>query len=257
MLKETGDTEFSLLKIKDFIKFYYFKRTLIFGMRNPSRVEKNAFKSGDLIFKLFPQPNVLFLVFKFGDLDWSDIAYSFHLDFIRKDENFMEYLLKSYPKEFNLVLFDVFTGKVKITRKFSFNNEFARNLRDKILSQCEKPFNLDKYKAEVKQIYNNYFSSHLALNKKVSSSCRISGAWHKDFKEILYERYGFGTNNSIPKWIYKEIHNPKINGLITKEQIPEEVLRLGVVKGTYKKVKNRYWTVELYKKKKIKKNRKN
>ena len=71
----------------------------------------------------------------------------------------------------------------------------------------------------------------------------------KNSKEIIE----YAAKNNLQKKMLLEGFITEI----TKDQIPEDVLRLGVVKGTYKKVKNRYWTVELYKKKKIKKNRKN
>lgn len=56
------------------IKSYYLKKTLLIRMWNPSKMEKEVFEKGEIVFKIIENPNFFILLFKIGILDWSDIA---------------------------------------------------------------------------------------------------------------------------------------------------------------------------------------
>jgi len=231
----------------DLIKFYYLKRTLLVGMTFPSKTEIKEFNSGKVILRLIVKPFAIFILFKIGILDWYDIAYSIHLELKNEDENYSEKLRESYPKKLNLVLFDVETRDVKVKRILSLSNEFSEILRDKILEQLKMNHSAQDYKLEVDNLYEKYNSEQLALRKLVVAIDEIPGLNNKEIKEVEYDRYGYNTNKSIPKWIYHHIHNPKVFGLITKEDIPDDLLIKGVTKCTYKKIKGKSWSVILYK----------
>ena len=220
---------------------------MLVGMSNPSKVEKKAYNSGSIIFKLIPKTNAIFILFKIKDLEWSDIAYSFYLDFQIKGENYREQLQTSYPKKFNLVLFDTYTKNVVVKRVITLSDEFAKGFRDAVLEQCQNPHTIKDYKNSTNRIYKNYSSEQLAMSKLVSATFEMLGEDHEVTEEVVYDSYGYGTNKAIPRWIYKEIHDPKIYGIITKDQIPDTLLHNGVFKTTYKNVKGKYWVVKLYK----------
>ena len=219
----------------------------------PSKTEIKEFNSGNIILKLISRPNIIFILIKIGNLDWYDIAYSYHLELKDKDENYYEKLQETYPKKLNLVLFDVETRDVKVKRVINFSKEFSEILRENVLEQIKMNPSAQDYNLEVKNFYEKYTSEQLSLNKSIKAKCEISGLAKKESRETIYDQYGYNTNKSIPKWIYHHIHNPKVYGLITKEDIPDDLLRKGVTKCIYKKVKGKYWSVSLYKTKLIKK----
>ena len=237
----------------DLIKFYYLKRTLLVGMSFPSKTEIKEFNSGKIILRFIIRPNAIFILFKIGILDWYDIAYSYHLELKDKDENYSKKLQESYPKKMNLVLYDVETRDVKVKKVLNLSNEFSEILRDKILEQLKMNHSAQDYNLEINNLYEKYTSKQLALSKLVEATYEIPGLNKKEIREIVYDRYGYNTNKSIPKWIYHHIHNPKVYGLIPKEDIPDDLLRKGVTKCIYKNVKRNYWSVILYKTKLIKK----
>lgn len=254
--KTEVNTQYST-KTGDRIKFSYLKNTLLVGMINPSKKEVIAYSSGSVNIKLVLIEDVIFITFKIADLDWSDVAFSIFLDFIDKAGNFEKKLQDSNPIKLYLVLYDADTRDVLVKRALNPPEDFSNSLKNAVIKQYNTQLSFNEYRKNVDEVYNKYSSAHLSMNKLVNARCVISGEKYTQIREVVYDRYGYGTDKRIPKWMYNEFQNPKVYGLMTKESIPDDLLRKGVVKIKYKKVQNKYWYAVLYKNHVVKKKRKN
>ncbi len=225
-------------------------------MKYPTKQEIKAYKSGKLILKLIIVPHVIFLVFKIGNLDWCDVTYSncFYQEIERNE--YQINLQKNYPEKLKLVLVDSNSQVVKVYRVLKLSKKFSNIMRDAIVEQCNISTSVKNYNTEVKKIYNKYQPVQLAISKLVNASCEIQGTDRKEFIDVVYDKLGYGTVKKIPQWIY-EFVNKKDNskGIITKESIPDDLIRKGVFKCKYWKKMDRHLYVELYKTRAVKKRR--
>jgi len=223
-------------------------------MKYPTKQEIKAYQSGKIILKLIVRPNVIFLVFKIGNLDWCDVTYS---NCLYQEIEYNEYqmnLQKNYPKKLKLVLVDSNSQGVKVYRVLKLSKKFTNILRDAIVEQCNNSPSVKNYNVEVKKIYNKFQPGQLAFSKLINASCEIQGTDRKESIDFVYDKLGYGTAKKIPLWIYEYVHKKDDNeGIITKESIPDDLIQKGVVKCKYKKIMDRHLYVELYKIRAVKK----
>ncbi|MBY8992496.1 MAG: hypothetical protein KGD58_17245 [Candidatus Lokiarchaeota archaeon] len=241
---------------KDFIEFDYINSNLIVGMKIPSKQEIKAYKSENINLKLIVRPNVFFLLFKIGNLDWCDVTYSNCLYPEMEVNNYKKILQETCPKKLNLMLVDVYSQVIKVYRVLILSTKFFEVMRDAFIEQCKTFPSVKNYNAEVKKIYNKYQPEHLPISELINVSCEIQGADNKEYIDVIYEKLGFGNAKKIPSWIYEYVHKKDNNkGIITKESIPDDLIQKGVVKCKYWMKMDRYLYVELYKTRAVKKRR--
>ncbi|MBY8982850.1 MAG: hypothetical protein KGD57_07870 [Candidatus Lokiarchaeota archaeon] len=225
-------------------------------MKYPTKQEIKAYKSGKIILKLIVRPHVIFLLFKIGNLDWCDVAYSNCLNQEIDHSKYQINLQKNYPEKLKLMLVDNNSRVVKVYRVLKLSKKFTDILKDAIIEQCNNSPSLNNYNVEVKKIYYEFQPEQLAISKLVKVSCEIQGTDRKEFIELVYDKLGYGTTKKIPLWIYDYVHNKDDNkGIITKESIPDDLIKKGVVKCKYRKIADRHLYAELYKIRAVKKKR--
>ena len=239
---------------KNFIELDYVNCNLIVGMKYPTKQEIKAYKSGKILLKLVVRPCAIFIVFKIGNLDWCDVAYSICLNQEIQQSKSHNNVKKKYPTKLNLVLVDSNSQVVKVYRALKLSKQFSNILNNAIREQCSTAPSVNNYNVEVKKIYDNFQPGQLAIDKLVNASCEIQGTDRKEFIEVVYDKLGYGTAKKIPSWIYEYLHKRDNNeGIITKESIPDDLIQRGVVKCKYWRKMERYLYVELYKTRVVKK----
>lgn len=123
-------------------------------MGKPAIHEIEQFASGKPFeMKLAQLRNIIFPIFKFGDMNWMDAPYNVHLSRnltkIGVPEN-------GYGLAMTVHLYDTQTGKLLCNRLLSLSTEISRGLIKMVMEQKEKPFNKQEYLDNVRSIYTAY-----------------------------------------------------------------------------------------------------
>lgn len=131
---------------------------LIFFDR-PTEKEIEAIRAGKFQTKFYEHDNVIFMLFKFGSLNWIDAPYSVHLsppfEFAEElDQDNLGFGLQIF-------LIDAATGILKVMRYIGLGHDFSIQLREAILQQKEQPFNQNAYNLKVNEIYRRYTTDQL------------------------------------------------------------------------------------------------
>ena len=131
--------------------------TLIIAFNSPSVKEIDHIKNSDIEVGVYPKDELLFMLFKFGTLNWIDAPYSVHLS--------EPFTLEEIPEEMGyslfIVLIDAATGIVKALRTIGLSTKFSRQLQKLILNQKMLPFDKNEYLNKIALINNNYSTKDL------------------------------------------------------------------------------------------------
>ena len=101
--------------------------------------------------------NIIFLVFKFGDLPWMDVPFTIHLAQCKAPAEIEEGL--GYGLQ--VLLIDAATGVLKGIRLVGLGTEWSRNFRQAILEQEAAGFDRRAYDAEIQRTYKMYRTREL------------------------------------------------------------------------------------------------
>jgi len=123
----------------------------------PAKTEIENIKRGNIELAVYPADEVLFMLFKFGSLNWIDVPYSVHLS---KDLELQE-VEEGKGYALHVTLIDASTGIVEVLRLIGLSTKFSIQLRKLIMSQKEKPFDIKAYNNKINHIYNNYSTKDL------------------------------------------------------------------------------------------------
>lgn len=104
--------------------------------------------------RLLELNNIIFGLFKFGNLSWSDAPYNVHLSqnlskLIKPEGEKEGYLLQSF-------VFDTSSGKLCSIRGLKLSNKMSRKLYQMIENQRKLSFNLAQYDRNLYYTYNKY-----------------------------------------------------------------------------------------------------
>ena len=119
------------------------------GLRQP---EIDAYKTGKARFALYLEGVMIFLLARFGNLEWSDGAFCYHL--IPQDEQTLPPVVA--PNEGALMttfLVSGDTGILRVIRVCSLSHEFTQVLYQAIRDQAAQPFNPTDYDRKLARIY--------------------------------------------------------------------------------------------------------
>ncbi|MBD5451208.1 MAG: hypothetical protein HDR25_01070 [Lachnospiraceae bacterium] len=128
-------------------------------MRRPTAHEIKQFASGKAFeMKLVQLRDVIFPIFKFGDMGWMDAPYDVHLS---RNLNRLEVPANGQGLAMIVHLYDTVTGKLLCNRLLSLSTEISKGLIKMIAEQAEKPFNKYEYMNKVMSIYTAYSTKKL------------------------------------------------------------------------------------------------
>lgn len=116
--------------------------------------EADQFKSGmPFEMKLVQLRNIIFPVFKFGDMNWMDASYSVHLS---RGLTKLEMPLDGSGLAMTVHLFDTVTGELLCNRLLSLSTEMSRKLVRMVEEQKMKPFNESEHRQNIAAVYMAY-----------------------------------------------------------------------------------------------------
>ena len=123
-------------------------------MRKLTAHEIEQFASGKPFeMKLAQLRNVIFPMFKFGDMGWIDTPYNVHLS---RNLTKLEVPANGHGLAMTVHLYDTQTGTLVHNRLLSLSTEISRELIKMVMEQKEKPFNEQEYRDNVRSIYAAY-----------------------------------------------------------------------------------------------------
>lgn len=116
--------------------------------------EIDAYKTGKARFALYLEGDMIFLLARFGDLEWSDGAFCYHLT--PADQQ----TVPPVPGPNEAALMTTFlvsgdTGILRAIRVCSLSPEFTQVLYQAIRDQAAKPFNPAEYDRRLARIYQD------------------------------------------------------------------------------------------------------
>lgn len=143
--------------------------SLIVFFRNPTKEEKEQFKSGHRFEIRFVEIyGVVMMTFKIGNLDWMDSPYSPHLS-----KNLTKFTLPNESQGLGLTLIfvDAITGEIKSMRLMGLSTNFTKKLFGLLMEQKTKEFNVAEYNNSLNKIYSIYPTNKIV--KMSSNYCKI------------------------------------------------------------------------------------
>ena len=136
---------------------------------SPTSEELKQFDSGKPFqMKLLKLRNIIFPLFKFGNLNWMDAPYSVHLS---RNLTHLEVPEEGIGMAMTIVLFDTRTGMLCKNRLIGLSTDMTKKLIKMIQEQKEKPFNKMEYDRNLRDIYAGYSTKKLV--KMATSSFRV------------------------------------------------------------------------------------
>jgi len=125
---------------------------------SPTKKEIENIRNGNVEFAVYPADEVLFMLFKFGSLQWMDAPYSVHLskDLVLQDiEEGQGYAL-------HITLINADNGIVEVLRLIGLSTKFSQQLKKLIEKQKDMPFDINSYNLKINYIYRNYSADDIA-----------------------------------------------------------------------------------------------
>ena len=113
---------------------------LVLFYASPHPAEVAGVQTGRAAFALATYMDLIFLCYKFGDLPWSDAAYSWHLVSEEDREPAPDWPEKDARALLTTILVDAKTGIVRALRASTFSPAFTRALHDAIRAQAARPW---------------------------------------------------------------------------------------------------------------------
>ena len=133
--------------------------TLILNWNGITSKETQAVRKGLPQFSVTKVKSVIFLLARFGLLEWMDVPYSVHLDhdLDLDDININD----GEGLGLHIILIEARTNTVKVMRLITLDTGLSRTLIDFIKQQQNEPFDMQKYYREVNMIYSQYSTRDL------------------------------------------------------------------------------------------------
>ncbi|MCI8633607.1 MAG: hypothetical protein HFE64_09050 [Lachnospiraceae bacterium] len=132
---------------------------LIYRYDRPSEAEIQEFKTGEYQLAVTELRKVMFILSKFGRLNWSDCAYSSQLSDSPKELPELKEGHRGYAIDAFLV--DCHDNTLKAHRLIRMNPEFSRKFRLLLLDDGQKSFQQEEYEQAVSNVYRMYSTKDL------------------------------------------------------------------------------------------------
>ena len=124
-------------------------------------------KTGRFEIGFYEKDEIIFMLSRFGSMNYIDAPYSVHLS---KPFTFDE-LREGMGFSLSIFLVDASNGILKAMRYVGLSTDFSRRLQKAIERQKTAEFDRNAYDAKLRQIYANYSTDDLV--QKADAWCRI------------------------------------------------------------------------------------
>lgn len=127
-----------------------------------SNEEIEAVRAGRAEFRLFTREGLLVLLYRFGDMPWSDASYNWHL--VSEEERIPPEapVDESQGAALTVLLIEANTGILKVIRLIGLGHEFTLALHAEIRKQIAEAFDREEYLRRVELVYRMYSSDQMA-----------------------------------------------------------------------------------------------
>lgn len=142
---------------------------LLLFYASPTESEIQSCRSGNLKFGFVELNGIIFILYKFDGMPWSDAPYSVHLSApfeLAEIEGGMGFGLQIY-------LVDADTGILKVIRYVGLGHDFSERFKEAILKQKEQPFNQADYDRTIQRVYSQYSTKDLVSFMLPTNVCAI------------------------------------------------------------------------------------
>lgn len=130
---------------------------LIMFLERPTEKEIQQVKSGRLQIGFWYKDDVIFVLFKFGSLNWMDAPYNVHLS-----EPFtFEEIVPNSGFGLHVFLVDAATGIIKAMRLIGLGTTFSIQLKKAIEKQKNAAFDESLYDKAIMRVYGNYSTNDM------------------------------------------------------------------------------------------------
>lgn len=140
--------------------------TLLIVFNSPLVREIEAIRDGKFQITLTEYRGILFILTKFGDLQWMDSPYHVHLSrpfvFAKLTEG-MGYGL-------TIFLVDGATGILQVLRYIGLGHEFSHSFKSSVEKQRSDPFDHEKYRRNLDVVYRSHSTKDLLRMASVKYS---------------------------------------------------------------------------------------
>ncbi len=123
----------------------------------PSSNEVQSIKNGLFQAELLELEDIIFMLFRFGTLNWIDCPYTVYLS---KPFQFAE-LEEGMGFALQIILVDRRTTTIKALRLIGLEHDFSKRLFETIERQKKLPFDLNVYNRTLDQIYKKFQTDDL------------------------------------------------------------------------------------------------
>lgn len=125
---------------------------MIIAFKRPRENEIKTIQSGDVQMALYTTPSIIFILSKFGSLNWMDAPYS-----VRLHDNLIldwrEQIAEGEGIALQIVLIDADSKIIKAQRMIGCATNFSQEMRKEIERQFEGTFSKEEYKQKLSDIY--------------------------------------------------------------------------------------------------------
>jgi hypothetical protein len=144
----------------DYTKFDITDRgsILFMTMKNPTTYEIQQMSSAKKRMRLSCLADIMWMTFKFGDLEWTEAPYTPHLS---KWVHFPQDI-NTVCKDISFVLIDSTDGIVKYCEHLQYNETFIAALKTGIMLLLAQDFNKDIYDILVDMVKSKYTTKQIA-----------------------------------------------------------------------------------------------
>lgn len=134
----------------------------------PTQKEIEEIKKGSLQFGMFMKNNIIFILSKFGSMQWMDAPYTIHLS---KNLTELNEISEGEGYSCHIVLADASSGEIKAMRLIGFDTQYSKILKANIEEQSKKEFEKVQYDVDLFEVMTNYTTKDMVNYSEVN--CRI------------------------------------------------------------------------------------
>ena len=129
---------------------------VIISFKAPTLKEVEAITKGKIKVGYYSENEVMFMLFKFGDMNWMDAPYSVYLS---QNLTKINEIKDGQGLALNIYLIDASTGVLKGIRLVSLPTNFSLKLKSEIEKQKLTPF--CNYYSKIGEVYRKYTTKNL------------------------------------------------------------------------------------------------
>lgn len=141
---------------------------LIIFFNNPTVQEIEQIRYGNLRFGMFTKENIIFILVKFGTLEWIDCPYH-----VKLSQNLTNIYDIEHGQGYGLAIIfaNSLNGEVKALRQVGLGHEYSKRLKENIEEQQEEKFNIVEYDKKLNEIMNTYCTRDMVNYSEID--CQI------------------------------------------------------------------------------------